>query len=104
MDGDAYGSRGSRRSDEERGHEHTGRRLGDSLSPPSIVSSPSRGSGDDSEPHQPYSPVLTESMPNEHRRMLSIAVVVGVGVVDQDGERVDLHKVRTFVHCKTLPG
>ncbi|RDX54027.1 hypothetical protein OH76DRAFT_1057759 [Lentinus brumalis] len=63
-DRDVRGGRGSRRSEEERGRERTGRRLGDSLSPPSIVSSPSRrsGSDDDGGLYQPYSPVLTESI------------------------------------------
>ena len=70
-DGDARGSRGSRRSDEERGRERTGRRLGDSLSPPSIVSSPSCGSSDDGGPYQPYSPVLTESMLDKPGRIPS---------------------------------
>ncbi|RPD59565.1 hypothetical protein L227DRAFT_611800 [Lentinus tigrinus ALCF2SS1-6] len=69
---DARGSRGSRRGgEEERGRERTGRRLGDSLSPPSLVSSPSRGSSDDGRPYQPYSPVLTESILEKPERIPS---------------------------------
>ena len=57
-------------SEEERGRERTGRRLGDSLSPPSIVSSPSRGSSDEGGPYQPYSPVLTEAILERERERL----------------------------------
>lgn len=58
-DGGERDIRGSRHKggEEERGRERTGRRLGDSLSPPSVVSSPSRRSSDEGV-YQPYSPVL----------------------------------------------
>ncbi|KAH9893462.1 hypothetical protein C8Q73DRAFT_648107 [Cubamyces lactineus] len=49
-----------RSSEEERGRERTGRRLGDSLSPPSAVGSPSRGSDGGEYAYQPYSPVLSD--------------------------------------------
>ncbi|KAI0352400.1 hypothetical protein OH77DRAFT_1409262 [Trametes cingulata] len=52
--------RSRRRGEEERGRERTGRRLGDSLSPPSAVSSPSRGSDAGEYVYQPYSPVLSD--------------------------------------------
>lgn len=47
------------RRDEERGRDRTGRRIGDSLSPPSIVGSPSRSISDD---FPPYSPILEKSV------------------------------------------
>lgn len=43
------------RRDEERGRDRTGRRIGDSLSPPSVIGSPSRSISDD---FPPYSPIL----------------------------------------------
>ncbi|EKM49016.1 uncharacterized protein PHACADRAFT_214539 [Phanerochaete carnosa HHB-10118-sp] len=46
------------RRDEERGRDRTGRKIGDSLSPPSIISSPSRSISDD---FPPYSPLLEKS-------------------------------------------
>ena len=49
------------RKEDERGRDRTGRKIGDSLSPPSVVSSPSRGSSDEGV-YQPYSPVLTEAI------------------------------------------
>ncbi|KAI0675758.1 hypothetical protein C8Q78DRAFT_1074748 [Trametes maxima] len=49
-----------RGGDEERGRERTGRRLGDSLSPPSVVGSPARGSDSGEYGYQPYSPVLSD--------------------------------------------
>ncbi|OSD05510.1 hypothetical protein PYCCODRAFT_1465395 [Trametes coccinea BRFM310] len=47
-------------SDEERGRDRSGRRLANSLSPPSTVSSPSRGSDASDYAYQPYSPVLSD--------------------------------------------
>ncbi|OBZ73637.1 hypothetical protein A0H81_06290 [Grifola frondosa] len=52
------GKRGG--EDAERGRERTGRRLADSVSPPSVVSSPTRGSREE---YQPYSPVVTDALP-----------------------------------------
>ncbi|KAI0629329.1 hypothetical protein C8Q77DRAFT_1065937 [Trametes polyzona] len=52
--------RSRRRGEEERGRERTGRRLGDSLSPPSLVGSPSRGSDSGDGAYQPYSPVFSD--------------------------------------------
>ncbi|KAI8969370.1 hypothetical protein BD414DRAFT_511004 [Trametes punicea] len=49
-----------RGSDEERGRERTGRRLGDSLSPPSVVGSPSRGNDGGEYTYHSYSPVLSD--------------------------------------------
>ncbi|KAI0642185.1 hypothetical protein C8Q79DRAFT_929196 [Trametes meyenii] len=51
-----------RGGDEERGRERTGRRLGDSLSPPSAVGSPARGAdgGGGEHAYQAYSPVLSD--------------------------------------------
>ena len=43
------------RREEERGRDRTGRKIGDSLSPPSVIGSPSRSISDD---FPPYSPVL----------------------------------------------
>ena len=58
-DADRSGRR--RDNEEERGRERTGRRLGDSVSPPSLVSSPSRRSSNDGV-YQLYSPELTDAV------------------------------------------
>lgn len=47
------------RKEEERGRDRTGRRIGDSLSPPSMVGSPSRSVSDD---FPPYSPIIEKSI------------------------------------------
>ena len=47
------------RREEDRGRDRTGRRIGDSLSPPSMVGSPSRSVSDD---FPPYSPILEKSV------------------------------------------
>ncbi|KAI0366976.1 hypothetical protein BV20DRAFT_951134 [Pilatotrama ljubarskyi] len=52
--------RSRRIGEEERGRERTGRRLANSLSPPSTVSSPSRGSDAGEHVYQSYSPVLSD--------------------------------------------
>ncbi|EIW58597.1 protein phosphatase regulator REG1 [Trametes versicolor FP-101664 SS1] len=64
--------RSSRRrgGEEERGRERTGRRLGDSLSPPNAVGSPSRGSDSGDGAYQPYSPVLSD-IPEKSMRIPS---------------------------------
>ncbi|KAI0766986.1 hypothetical protein BD413DRAFT_480253 [Trametes elegans] len=52
--------RSRRRGDDERGRERTGRRIGDSLSPPNAVGSPSRSSDGSDHGYQAYSPVLSD--------------------------------------------
>lgn len=56
--------------DEERGRDRVGRRIGDSLSPPSVIGSPSRSVSDD---FPAYSPVLEKTVLPSHPRTPSIS-------------------------------
>ncbi|EMD39245.1 hypothetical protein CERSUDRAFT_112904 [Gelatoporia subvermispora B] len=59
-DREARGGLRSGRADGERGRDRAGRKLGDSMSPPSVLSSPTRSVSDIE--YQPYSPTLVDAV------------------------------------------
>ncbi|KAI0339591.1 hypothetical protein BDW22DRAFT_1431493 [Trametopsis cervina] len=78
-DREGAGARASRRGslgpvEEERGRERTGRRIADSLSPPSLVGSPSRGPRDE---FSGYSPVMEKTVLPSSARSVSGSSVSG---------------------------